>query len=90
MGRAQPDVGVYSEWTQLFNTLEFETVGGEPTVIRDLLEIGVILGFQYPRPKIWLFSVPSMSIGYSFGQGFRGMRIRFGGDWATPIPSDWE
>jgi hypothetical protein len=89
MGQAQPDVGVYGEISQLFNTLEFESVSGEPTTIRDLFEIGIILGFQYPRPKVWLFRVPSISIGYRFGKDFRGLRIGFGGDWVTPIPSDW-
>ena len=86
IGQAQPDVGVYGEISQLFNTLEFESVSGEPISIRNLFEIGIILGFQYPRPKLWLFTVPSMSIGYRFGKDFKGLRIAFGGDWTTPIP----
>ena len=47
-------------------------------------ELGVSLGFFYPRPKIWFVRVPRLAIGYRFG-GLNGLRIRIGGDWITPI-----
>ncbi len=85
IGSSQPDAGVYAEAAHLFNPLEFASPTGETTKIRALYEFGVILGFQYPRPKILFVTIPSISVGYRFGADFKGLAIRFGGDLATPI-----
>ena len=85
IGSSQPDAGVYGEAAYLFNSLEFTSPTGGTTNIRSLYEVGVILGFQYPRPKILFVTLPSLSVGYRFGADFKGLSIRFGGDLATPI-----
>jgi len=88
MGDAQPDAGVYAEVSNLFDTLEFRSITGETTKIRALFEVGVSLGFQYPRPAVLFVRIPTVSVGYRFGKDFQGLTIRFGGDLATPISSN--
>lgn len=78
MGDSQPDVGVYLQQTWLWSTLEFETDDEELVRIRDIFEIGAIFGFQQ-RPRVWFFRLPTIGIGYRFGE-LRGVTIRIGGD----------
>jgi hypothetical protein len=85
IGDVQPDAGIYASAGWLFDSLVFVDEEGLLTPIRGLGEVGVILGTQQPRLKVWFIRMPSVSVGYSFGGGFRGLRIRFGGDWVTPI-----
>jgi hypothetical protein len=77
IGSSQPDIGAYARQTVLWQPLE---VGREDdrTTISRFTELGVIFGFQQ-RPKIWFFKLPTIGVGYRFGQ-LRGLTIRIGGD----------
>lgn len=83
-----PDAGIYTAGSYLFESLTVLDEDRSVKPVRGLLEVGVVFGFQTPRPTILFFKPPSISIGYQFGNGFRGLRIGMGGDWYTPIPLD--
>lgn len=59
--------------------------------IRYQVEIGVGYNWRGDPPKIWLFPVPPVSLGYSFGDGLAGLRLRFGGDRLVRLPPEtWD
>jgi len=78
IGGSQPDVGVYLRQTFLLRTLQLASPSGDPVSVREFSEVGVILGFRR-RPKIWFLRVPTVGIGYQFGD-LNGLAIRIGGD----------
>ena len=82
----QPDAGVYVSAGHLFDSLTFVSEEGEFVPLRAIYEVGAIFGFQWPLPSIGPFQVPSFSVGFQFGQDFRGFTIGVGGDWLTPLP----
>lgn len=86
IGGSTPDVGAYFEPEWLPNALEFTTVDGERASIDEQHEVGVTFGFRDPAPKIWFIRVPRVSVGYRFGDGLNGLRIRIGGDRVTRLP----
>lgn len=77
IGSAQPDVGAYFRQSVLWQPLEVG-VDEERVSVTRYAEAGVIFGFLQ-RPKIWFFTLPTIGIGYRFGQ-VRGLTIRIGGD----------
>ena len=77
--------GVYAEAGYYLNSLDFLAASGTTASTQGGYEVGITLGFFDVRPKVWLFRVPRISIGYRFREGVNGLRIRIGGDWATPI-----
>ena len=86
IGGSTPDVGAYFEPEWLPNALEFTTADGGRDSIDEQHEVGVTLGFRDPAPKIWFIRVPRLSVGYRFGDGLTGLRIRIGGDRVTRLP----
>lgn len=59
--------------------------------VRYQVEIGLGYNWRGEPPKIWLFPVPPVSLGYSFGDGLAGLRLRFGGDRLTHLPPEtWD
>ncbi len=78
VGGSQPDVGVYLRQTFLLRTLELASTSGDPFPVREFSEVGVILGFRR-RPKVWFFRLPTLGIGYRFGD-LNGLTFRIGGD----------
>jgi hypothetical protein len=72
--------------------VEGEPVGQEHAVAavatpaEVLYEIGATIGFRFLAPKIWFIAVPRLSVGYRFGDGLTGLRIRIGGDRVTRLP----
>lgn len=86
-GDGIPDAGIYAAGSYLFDSFTVVDEQGEFSPVRGLLEFGVVIGFQTPRPTWFGFiQPPSLSLGYQFGNGFRGVKIGIGGDWLTPIP----
>lgn len=86
IGGMTPDAGVYFQPGYYPEGLEFKTVTGQTDVIHWQFELGVTVGFRQPAPKIWLVRIPRLSVGYSFGDGLSGLRIKIGGDRATRLP----
>ena len=89
IGGETPDIGAYFEPGYFLNTLEFTGVGGTGESIEKQYEIGVTIGFREQAPKIWFVRVPRIGVGYRFGDGLTGLRIRIGGDRATRLPLPW-
>ena len=77
--------GVYAEAGYFLNSLDFLAASGSAAVAQEGYEVGVTLGFYDIRPKVWFIRVPRISIGYRFRDNVSGLRIRIGGDWATPV-----
>ncbi len=86
VGGQTPDIGAYIEPGFFLDALGFTTVSGQEIQIDQQHEVGVTLGFREQAPKIWLVRVPRLSVGYRFGDGLTGLRIRIGGDRVTPLP----
>jgi hypothetical protein len=85
MGAHQPEMGVYVESGYLFDDLSFTKVEGGTLDINEQYEVGVSFGFQ-DRPKVLFLTVPRIGVGYRFGDGLKGFRIRIGGDRITRLP----
>jgi hypothetical protein len=85
IGGHQPDWGVYFETGWLFDELTFLSLSGEPQTINQQYEVGVSIGFR-DRAKILLFTLPRLGVGYRFGGGLSGIRIRIGGNRMLRLP----
>jgi len=59
---------------------------GPGTAVQQQIEIGVGYNWRGNAPKIWVFSVPPVSFGYSFGDGLEGIRLRVGDSRLTHLP----
>jgi len=57
-------------------------------LVRQQFEFGVGYDWRGEAPKLWIFPVPPLSIGYSFGDGFEGIRLRIGSTRLTRLPPD--
>lgn len=86
IGGETPDIGAYFEPGYFLNTLEFTGVDGTGESIEKQYEVGMTVGFREQAPKIWFVRVPRIGVGYRFGDGLTGLRIRIGGDRATRLP----
>ena len=86
IGGSTPDVGGYFEPGFFPNGLSFTSSDGGRTSIQKQYEVGITLGFRNPAPRIWFFRVPRLGLGYRFGDGLTGLRIRIGGDRVTRLP----
>jgi hypothetical protein len=86
IGGSTPDVGVYFEPGYFPNGLDFTTPGGTTGSIGVQYEAGVTVGFRDEAPKIWFIRVPRLGVGYRFGDGLTGLRIKIGGDRVTRLP----
>ena len=86
IGGSTPDVGAYFEPEYFPDALSFTTASGDRSSIQKQYEIGFTLGFRDPAPKIWFIGVPRLGVGYRFGDGLTGLRIRIGGDRVTRLP----
>ncbi len=58
------------------------------SAIRRQIEFGVGYNWRGDAPKIWLFTVPPLSIGWSFGDGLNGIRLRVGSSRLTRLPPE--
>jgi hypothetical protein len=54
--------------------------------VQQQIEIGVGYNWRGNAPKLWVFSVPPVSLGYSFGDGLEGIRLRVGDSRLTHLP----
>jgi hypothetical protein len=82
-----PDVGLYLEPSWHPNAISFTTSTGEEEAVHAQLEVGATLGFRYLAPMLCgLFRWPRLGIGYRFGGGTGGLRIRIGGDRVVRLP----
>jgi len=82
-----PDVGLYFEPSWHPNAISFTTSTGEEKSIHTQFEVGATLGFRYLAPMLCgLFRWPRLGIGYRFGGGTSGLRIRIGGDRIVRLP----
>ena len=79
MGDYQPTIGAYGYAGWFFVPIAFTSQNNVKKEINAQFELGVRFGFEQ-RPKIWFIRVPSLRIGYGFGDGLQGLRIRLGGD----------
>lgn len=86
IGGRTPDVGAYFEPGYFPDALEFTDVKGVRGKIEKQYEVGVTVGFREKAPKIWFIRVPRLGVGYRFGDGLTGWRIRIGGDRVTRLP----
>ena len=82
-----PDVGLYLEPSWHPNPISFTTTTGVEEAVHAQLEVGATLGFRYLAPMLCgLFRWPRLGIGYRFGGGTSGLRIRIGGDRVVRLP----
>jgi hypothetical protein len=83
---------VYVQPGFFVEALGLSSGGRDATVdVRYQVEFGVGYNWRGDPPRIWLFSVPPVSLGYSFGDGLSGLRLRFGGDRLTHLPPEtWD
>lgn len=86
IGGQTPDVGIYLEPGWFPNELVFSQATGVDRSVVWQYEFGATLGFRFLAPKIWFIRVPRLGIGYRFGDGLTGWRIRIGGDRVTRLP----
>jgi hypothetical protein len=70
------DSSVYVIARHFFRTLVFQQPGGSIEIERQF-EVGLTFGTT-PRPLVWKFRVPRITVGYRFGEGLRGIRIKLG------------
>jgi hypothetical protein len=82
-----PDVGAYFEPTWFPDQITFATIDGGEKSITTQYEVGATLGFRYLAPMLCgLFRWPRLGIGWRFGNGAGGWRIRIGGDRIIRLP----
>ena len=86
IGGSTPDVGVYLEPGWFPNDLVFSEASGVKRSVVWQYEFGATLGFRDLAPKIWFIRVPRLGVGYRFGDGLTGWRIRIGGERVTRLP----
>lgn len=55
--------------------------------VRQQIEIGAGYNWRGDPPTLWILDVPPVSIGYSFGDGLEGIRLRVGGDRLLHLPA---
>jgi hypothetical protein len=79
-------VGAYFEPGFFPNGLNFTGAEGSRESTTAQYEIGFTVGFREQAPKIWVIRVPRLGVGYRFGDGLTGLRIRIGGDRVTRLP----
>ncbi|TNF74659.1 MAG: hypothetical protein EP299_06955 [Acidobacteria bacterium] len=70
------DSSVYLIARHFFRTLVFQQPGGSIEIERQF-EVGLTFGAT-PRPLVWKFRIPRITIGYRFGESLRGIRIKLG------------
>jgi hypothetical protein len=59
--------------------------------VRMQFELGIGYDWRGAAPRIWFLPVPPISLGYSFGDGVEGIRLRIGGSRLTRLPPEtWE
>jgi len=87
MGSSQPTVGLYGYAGYFFVPIEFTAQNNVQKDINAQFELGVLFSFER-RPKIWFIRVPTLRIGYGFGDGLAGLRIRLGGDRVVNLYAD--
>jgi hypothetical protein len=70
----QADLGVYGLYSNFWGDTDLDATTSNTVEIERQLEFGVSFGLN-PRPKILMFRVPRLSVGYRFGKEFKGLRI---------------
>ena len=87
IGGQTPDIGVYFEPSWYPNPITYSNAGGQEKSVYGQYEIGATVGFRFLAPMICgLFRMPRLGIGWRFGEGTSGLRIRIGGDRVTRLP----
>jgi hypothetical protein len=76
IGDHEVDSSVYVIARHFFRTLVFQQPGGSIEIERQF-EVGLTFGTT-PRPLVWKFRLPRITVGYRFGEGLRGIRIKLG------------
>lgn len=77
---AQADAGIYVQLSRFWGDTDLATA----TKVERQVELGFSLGTN-PRPRVFLFRLPRLSVGYRFGTNFSGLRVHFG-DRITRLP----
>lgn len=86
IGGQTPDIGAYFEPGYFPDALSFIDLGGARSSVVAQYEVGVTVGFREQAPRIWFIHIPRLGVGYRFGDGVGGLRIRIGGDRVTRLP----
>lgn len=73
---ARADVGLQVTGTSFWGDVGFGATPSSVTEIGRQLEVGVSFGTN-PRPKVWFFRLPRLTLAFRFGTGFRGVRLGF-------------
>lgn len=86
IGGQVPDIGAYVEAGWFPIGIQYESAEGTRSTSNDSYEVGATIGFRHQAPKVWFIRVPRLGVGYRFGDGLTGLRIRIGGDRVTRLP----
>jgi hypothetical protein len=63
----------------------------ETSDVRQQYEVGFGWDWRGEAPKIWFLPVPPVGLGFSFGDGLEGIRLRIGGSRMTRLPPEtWD
>lgn len=78
---------VYVQPGWFVDALNLSTDGAESgSAVQQQIEVGAGYNWRGDAPKVWIFSVPPVSLGYSFGDGLEGIRLRVGDSRLTHLP----
>ncbi len=82
-----PDIGVYFQPTWYPDEISYVAADGVERSISSQYELGATFGFRFLAPMLCgLFRWPRLGVGWDFGEGTGGWRIRIGGDRVTRLP----
>jgi len=77
MGGSVPDVSVYGQYGYFFEEALLPRPNAPPRSIVRQYEVGLTIGSD-PMPRIWFIRMSRLQIGYRWGEGLSGLRIRIG------------
>lgn len=82
---------LYMQPAWFVDALNLSTDDRQTGAIRAQMEFGVGYNWRGRAPEVWIFEIPPVSIGYSFGDGLEGIRLRVGSSRLTRLPPEtWE
>ena len=77
IGGVVPDVSIYGQYGYFFEEALLRGPADEPVEIDRQYEVGFTLGSE-PQVELWFIRLSRLHVGYRWGDGLSGIRIRIG------------